>query len=309
LMAQADGSSLQVSALPYTDEVMTPIEYTVDLPKSTNTVLTLAARTLGAGSAGCGPRPLDQYIVWSEPAAFSYCLRLLPAGEKDLAAAGRMAVPQNRVRSVVGSRDISGRVSLACATEGARIEYALDGTSWRPYTEPFECPAGTLSLRATSGGLLPYQSAIVFEERPLRGKWKVVEVSSYESGEGDPANVLDGDPDTFWHSHWSGEAAQPPHFLVIDLAKELNVGAVVYTARRGIPNGNIKDYEIYVSNDPKTWGAPAAKGSFRRNAQEQTIRLSQPVKGRYLKLVALSEQRGQPFAAVAELDVIEAKAP
>jgi beta-galactosidase len=309
LMAQADGSSLQVSTLPYTDEVMTPIEYTVDLPKSTNTVLTLADRTLGAGSAGCGPRPLDQYIVWSEPAAFSYCLRLLPAGEKELAAAGRLPVPQDRARPVIGSRDISGRVSLACATTGARIEYSQDGTAWRPYTEPFDFPAGTLTLRATSDRSLPYQGAIVFEEVPLRGKWKVLEVSSYEPGEGEPVHVLDGDPDTFWHSRWSGEAAQPPHFLVLDLAKELNVGAVVYTPRRGNSNGNIRDYEVYLSNDPKSWGTPVAKGSFRRNAREQTIRLSQPVKGRYLKLVALTEQRGQPFAAVAELDLIEAQAP
>ncbi|HYG33245.1 MAG TPA: glycoside hydrolase family 2 TIM barrel-domain containing protein, partial [Clostridia bacterium] len=182
LMAQADANSLQVSAIPYTDEVMTPIEYTVDLPKSTSTVLTLASQTLGAGSAGCGPRPLDQYIVWSEPTAFSYLLRLLPAGEKDLAAAGRLAAPQNRVKPVLGSRDNSGRVSLTCATEGARIEYAVDGTNWQPYTQPFELSAGTLSFRASSNGLLPYQGAVVFDAVPLRGKWKVVESSSFESG-------------------------------------------------------------------------------------------------------------------------------
>ncbi|MCX6924343.1 MAG: DUF4981 domain-containing protein [Verrucomicrobia bacterium] len=104
LMAQADGGSLQVSALPYTDEVMTPIEYTIDLPKSTNTVLILAARTLGVGSAGCGPRPLDQYIVWSEPAAFSYVLRLLPAGQEELCTIGRLTAPHKRVKPVYGSR-------------------------------------------------------------------------------------------------------------------------------------------------------------------------------------------------------------
>jgi beta-galactosidase len=93
LMVQATDSDLQVSALPYTDEVMTPIEYTVDLPLSTNTVLTVSGRTLGVGSNGCGPRPLDQYIVWSGPASFSYVLRLMPAGQKDLPAVGRRGVP------------------------------------------------------------------------------------------------------------------------------------------------------------------------------------------------------------------------
>ncbi len=48
-----------------------------------------------------------------------------------------------------------------------------------------------------------------------------------------------------------------------------------------------------------------AKDRFRRDAEEETIRLSQPVKARYLKFVASSEQSGQPFATVAELDVEE----
>jgi beta-galactosidase len=109
LLAQADSDTMQVSALPYTDEVMTPIEYTVDLPASNSTVLTLAAHTLGVGSDSCGPRPMEQYIVWSDPAAFSYVLRLLPAGEKDLVTAGRMALPQNRNKPVLEIRDDAGR--------------------------------------------------------------------------------------------------------------------------------------------------------------------------------------------------------
>ncbi len=43
------------------------------------------------------------------------------------------------------------------------------------------------------------------------------------------------------------------------------------------------------------------------NEPEVTIRLSKPVKARYMKFVALSEQARQPFAAVAELDVVETK--
>jgi beta-galactosidase len=50
-----------------------------------------------------------------------------------------------------------------------------------------------------------------------------------------------------------------------------------------------------------------ARGRFRRNAEKETIRLPQPVKARYLKFVALSEQSGQPFATIAELEVEEAR--
>jgi beta-galactosidase len=308
-MAQADGGSLQVSALPYTDEVMTPIEYTIDLPKSSNTVLILAARTLGVGSAGCGPRPLDQYIIWSEPAAFSYALRLLPAGQKELPAIGRLAAPQNRVKPVFGWRTANGQVSLNCATPGAKVEYSIDGTAWQAYNGPFEFTGGKLFLRGTGDGLLPYLGGLVLEEAKARGhaNWAVVAASSFEPGEGEPAHAVDGDPDTFWHSRWSGDAANPPHFLVIDFTRQLNVATITYTARKENANGHVRDYEIYLSDNSRDWDRPAAKGRFRRDAEEETIRLPEPVKARYHKFVALSEQAGQPFASVAELDVEEAK--
>ena len=92
LLVQADGGLLQAAALPYTDEVMDPIEYTVDLPESTSTVFCVGSAALGVGSASCGSPPLDEYKVWSDPATFSYVLRLLPENEKNFAAAGRLAV-------------------------------------------------------------------------------------------------------------------------------------------------------------------------------------------------------------------------
>ena len=90
LIAVGDGKLLQVSALPLTDEQLEAPAHSEDLPPSTSTVLTLDARTLGVGSNSCGPKPLPQYMVWSEPTQFSYVLRLLPAGDHDLAA--RIAV-------------------------------------------------------------------------------------------------------------------------------------------------------------------------------------------------------------------------
>ncbi len=93
LMVQARGDDLlQVAALPYTDEQMTPIEYKVDLPLQTVAALVVSAKTLGVGSSACGPRPLDQYIVWSEPATFSYMIRLLAPGQKPNGTVGRLAV-------------------------------------------------------------------------------------------------------------------------------------------------------------------------------------------------------------------------
>ena len=77
LMAQSGNTLLQVSMLPYSDEEMEKIEYRIDLPQSNATVFCISHLTLGVGTAGCGPRPLPQYIVYAEPTSFIYTLKLL----------------------------------------------------------------------------------------------------------------------------------------------------------------------------------------------------------------------------------------
>lgn len=73
---RSDANLMQFSALPHTDEQMYPVEYKIDLPKSTATVLCLSTKTLGVGSASCGPRPLERFQVWANNAKFSYTLQV-----------------------------------------------------------------------------------------------------------------------------------------------------------------------------------------------------------------------------------------
>ncbi|MGF7080408.1 glycoside hydrolase family 2 TIM barrel-domain containing protein [Mucilaginibacter sp. UYCu711] len=70
-------SVLQIGALPYSDEEMENVEYKIDLPKSSGTVLCISHKTLGVGSNGCGPRPLEPYQVFATPTTFSYQIELL----------------------------------------------------------------------------------------------------------------------------------------------------------------------------------------------------------------------------------------
>ncbi len=77
LSIKQDNDLLQVSALPYSDEEMDPVEYKIDLPKSSGTVLCISHKTLGVGSNGCGPRPLEQYRVYAKPTTFSYQIQLI----------------------------------------------------------------------------------------------------------------------------------------------------------------------------------------------------------------------------------------
>lgn len=71
-----DTELLQIAALPYSDEEMEHVEYKIDLPQSKGTVLCISHKTLGVGSNGCGPRPLEPYLVYAKPTTFSYQISL-----------------------------------------------------------------------------------------------------------------------------------------------------------------------------------------------------------------------------------------
>jgi len=73
---QSDEKLMQVAALPHTDEQMYPVEYKIDLPASTSTVVCVSTKTLGVGSASCGPQPLDRFKVYSDPTSFTYIIKL-----------------------------------------------------------------------------------------------------------------------------------------------------------------------------------------------------------------------------------------
>lgn len=129
--------------------------------------------------------------------------------------------------------------------------------------------------------------------------------SSQEPDEGDAAYLVDGDPSTFWHTMYSITLAKYPHWVDIDAGKQKVIKGFTYLARQdGSLNGCIKDYEIYVSNDNKTWGEPILKGHFEKTAKLQKVMLNKPVKARYFRLRALNEQNGQDYASGSEFTLI-----
>ncbi len=76
LFVQSDEKLMQVSALPHTDEQMYPVEYKIDLPASTETVLCVSTKTLGVGSNSCGPKPLEKFQVFADNTSFTYTIKL-----------------------------------------------------------------------------------------------------------------------------------------------------------------------------------------------------------------------------------------
>ena len=84
---------------------------------------------------------------------------------------------------------------------------------------------------------------------------------------------------------------------------------VGYMPRQDCSNGNIKDYEVQVSMDGKTWRQPVATGAFANDRTLKRVIFDKPVRARYLRFTAKSSQDGQDFASCAEFNVLEQQSP
>jgi len=207
-------------------------------------------------------------MVWSDPVRFGYCLVLLPKKVKDPSAIARRIPPPRPLPALVEH-----------AEEGLVVPWKVV----RPGSPALE-------------GVFAFPAALP--------EWKVT-ADSFQPGEGDPENAIDGDPWSMWHTSWSPEAPVHPHHLVVDFVRSLAFTGIRYTGRRWNQNGRIADYEVFVSEDGKSWGEPVARGRFENRDGGQDVRFASPVTARFLKLVALSEVNGKPYASVAGLELIQ----
>lgn len=134
---------------------------------------------------------------------------------------------------------------------------------------------------------------------------KVIFASSEEVGAGNATHLVDGNPNTIWHSVYSVTVAKHPHWVDFDLSKAVSFKGISYLPRTDeAGNGDVKDFSISVSDDAKTW-KEVHKGSFSYNrGTVQQVLFKAPVKARYVRFTALSEQYGQDFASGAEFGLI-----
>jgi hypothetical protein len=125
------------------------------------------------------------------------------------------------------------------------------------------------------------------------------QVPNYEA-----ANAIDGNPETIWHTPWEGRPQAFPHHLAIEFAKPVTMHGLKILPRQDMSNGLIKDYEVFVSSDGKSWGSAVKRGAFAPTGELQIVEIGRPVQAKYMKFVALSSFGNQPYASLAELEVI-----
>jgi beta-galactosidase len=269
-------------------------------------IVCLDAAQMGLGGASCGPAPLENCIVRARPMSFRVIMRPFDSSV-DAGVVGRAGIPVAAPPTILRGED--GLLTLSSRQPGAKM-FLVQGGRATPYAKPISfTQGGEVAAYASVWNMLdsPLTKMVLSPIMPVkrldRKGWKVT-ASSFEPGEGEPANAIDGDPSTFWHSVYSGSVAKHPHEITIDLGKRQTLTGFEYLPRQGQSNGRLAKYELYISADKNNWGSPVATGTFPNLIARQRVLFKQPVSGRYVRLVAVSEVGGNEWASVAELDLL-----
>lgn len=128
--------------------------------------------------------------------------------------------------------------------------------------------------------------------------------SDFQADGSDPANVLDGDVGTIWHSNWNITSGE--HWLSLASKTPMSVNGIVYTPRQSGANGNIQQYRIEVSTDGTTFKQVADGTLEVKGTDPITLSFDQQDAVRAVRLVWVKGLNGN--AAAAEIRLLDAAA-
>jgi len=290
---------MSASALPWSEMELTLASHPHKLPSSSGTHLHLDAGVTGLGGNSCGQGPpLQQDRVQAGSTSFGFIIR--PIQQNDYCEKALVQVAGDMPVSVVRNR--TGEVTISSEKPNTKLMYTINNGKPFVYVKPFGLRNGG-KIAAWEESNDKAKATFEFpkiESVPLQ----VVFTSSQETGEGEASNLVDGDPNTIWHTMYSVTVAQYPHWVDFDAAEEQLIKGFSYLPRTDGANGHIKDYRIQVSNDGKKWSEPVMEGKFESGSRLHTVLFEKPVKGRYIRFTALSSQNGQDFASGAEFNLL-----
>jgi len=307
LLFQADGP-LSMSASRFTPWQLEEARHLNGQPRRfhrpqprEDIVVCLDARQMGLGGASCGPGPLDRYVLRAKPLDWRFIVRPLRPGV-EAPAEGRLASPVPTKPTVERGED--GVVRVIAGSGASRMDVWVDGKAESRSSFPLPEGGEVRAVAVAPSGLTSQEAVVRFPKivpmAPIPNAELSVSASSFEPGEGEPRHAIDGDPNTFWHSEYSSGKSRHPFELTLKLARSLRVIGLEYVGRSGNPNGRVLRYEVVVEG-PDGSRAVVASGTLRDTAEPQRIVFERAVEARAVVFRALSEQRSQDFASVAEL--------
>ncbi|MHC5201348.1 glycoside hydrolase family 2 TIM barrel-domain containing protein [Myroides sp. LJL119] len=287
------------SALPYSELELTLAPHSYELPHSNSTHLYLLDKVTGLGGNSCGQGPpLPEDRVKSTALNFGFIIR--PVANKDYNQ--KAQVSSMGQTPIVIHRDNQGYLHLLGKDGQENIMVQIN------QQQPFEYKQPILQRAKAKIKAWPKDNPRLISEQEIQTleniNLSVLAHSSVETSYGDPQNLLDNDPSTIWHSMYSVTVAQYPHWIIFDTQETKNIKGFVYQHRQEGKTGNVKEFQIHLSNDTKDW-TKVYQGEFLDQTMAQKILFDSPQKARYIRFTALSSHNGQDYASAAEFSVLE----
>ena len=292
-------SPLSFTALRFTEQALNAAKHDYGLAESEGVVLSLDGAHTGLGGASCGPPPLEQY-THRGPARVRFCVRPLQR-EDDPAIKARSTFAVGP--SALFTRSPGGQLQFDDASP-SDVAVAIDGQSVERSPAGLEIgEGGSVTASPVTGDVdsIPAVATTRMLARTFdRSAW-TVSVSSDDT-DGPAADLIDGNPQTFWHSRWRNDSPSPPHEAVIDFGQPFRLSGVKVAPRLNNSNGRVRGYRIEASEDGNSWRT-VATGELADREEPSLISFSKEQEVRFLRFVALSSYHG-PWASMAEIEPV-----
>lgn len=128
---------------------------------------------------------------------------------------------------------------------------------------------------------------------------------SFQPDEGEASHAVDGDPSTYWHTEYDPQTPKYPHELTVDTGSEASFIGFRYLPRQdGGSNGIVAKFKLEVSTDGVNWESVGLDNATIKGTDEAVFAFKSPIKARWYRFTALSEQTKGPYASGAEIELI-----
>ena len=173
---------------------------------------------------------------------------------------------------------------------------------WPP--KPYQQVFSGLQIDAPDRNTLFHSEGYQSNLKKIGGK---VTVSSFQEGM-EKEKMQDGSNLTFWHTQFKPTLAKPPHFVIIENPNKVEINGLSYsTWTGGNGNGLVNQYEIYFSEDGKSWGNPIMDGGLDvRLSNTQPILFPKPTNKPFIRFLITGSKSldGRSLASIGKLDVL-----